>query len=181
MSKLYKILTATFLLTTIYATVRYHIFGPILWKDFFIFTLNKILIFSAIILLFFLNRKSLSQSNKEILKKLIYILIALHIILSTFILKPYYLKVFFIPDFGLSLWGNLSLLFGTSAAILYFFKDQTGLSLRIRKKIFIVFVMLHLITMGWQGWIKPDAWHGGLVPITALSFLILTAIFMQKD
>ena len=180
MKRLYKILSLTFLFTAAYATIRYHLYGPVLWKDFFIFTLNKIFIFSAVIFIFFLKGNFLDQPVKDFLKKLIYGLIALHVIFSTFILKPYYLKSFFTPLHGLSLWGNISLLFGSLAAILFLLKDQLISKYQLRQHIFIILVLLHLAAMGWHGWVKPGNWYGGMLPITLVAFLILLAVLVRK-
>ena len=30
----------------------------------------------------------------------------------------------------------------------------------------------HVTFMGYQGWFKPDTWHGGMPPITLLAFLL---------
>ncbi len=180
MKRLYKILSLTFLFTALYATIRYHLFGPVLWKDFFIFTLNKIFIFSAVIFIFFLKGNFLDQPAKIFLKRLIYSLIVLHVIFSTFILKPYYLKSFFTPLHGLSLWGNISLLFGALAAILFLLKESFISNEKLRQKLFIIFVMLHLVAMGWHGWVKPGNWYGGMLPITLVAFLILLTIVLRK-
>jgi hypothetical protein len=33
---------------------------------------------------------------------------------------------------------------------------------------------LHLFFMGYQGWLKPASWHGGLPPISLVAFTIFT-------
>jgi len=92
MTNLKKIIVGTYLFTVFYTVIRYHVFGGVLWKDFFIFTINKILIFSAVIFLYFLTTRFLDKQAKDSLKKTITVSIVLHIIFSTIILKPYYLN-----------------------------------------------------------------------------------------
>jgi len=180
MSNLKKIIVGTYLFTVFYAVIRYHVFGGVLWKDFFIFTLNKILIFSAIIFLYFSSRRFLDKQAKDFLKKTITVSIVLHIIFSTIILKPYYLKGFFHSTDGLSLTGNISLLAGSFAAVIFLLKSQIDIRPVLRTKIFIVLAMIHLLAMGIKNWLHPAAWYGGFLPITLISFLILGIVFWKK-
>ncbi len=185
MKRLYKILIPVYLATSLYAITRYHIYGPVLWKDLCLFTVNKILIFSAILLLLILSlNKKLKDEDRAVIKNIIFISIVLHILFSSLILKPYYLKSFFTPDKSFSLWGNISLLFGGLAAMVYLLKDQWSFPNKNRRLVFLSFTGVHLISMGWHGWLHPDTWHGHLPPITLISFvgvvLIVLMTFKRK-
>ena len=180
MTNLKKIIVGTYLFTVFYTVIRYHVFGGVLWKDFFIFTINKILIFSAVIFLYFLTTRFLDKQAKDSLKKTITVSIVLHIIFSTIILKPYYLKAFFHSTDGMSLTGNISLLAGSFAAVIYLLQSQIDIRPVLRTKFFILFAMIHLFAMGIKSWLHPTAWYGGFVPITLISFLLLGIIFWKK-
>jgi len=179
MKRLYQLLLTTYLFTTIYTVVRYHIYGPVLWKDIFVFTFNKIIIFSAVFFLLFLNIFKLNNHSKNILTKTILVSIVLHIIFSAIILKPYYLKSFFEPGLGMSLTGNISLLFGSLAAVFFILKSQIDINPVLRKKVFIIFAMIHLLVMGIKSWLNPDTWYGSLVPITLIGFIILALAIIK--
>jgi len=34
---------------------------------------------------------------------------------------------------------------------------------------------VHLFFMGYQGWLKPSGWHGGLPPISLVAFVFFAA------
>ena len=179
MKRLYQLLLTTYLFTTVYTVVRYHIYGSVLWKDIFVFTLNKIIIFSAVFFLSFLNIFKLNSYIKNFLKKTILVSIVLHIFFSTIILKPYYLRSFFEPNLGMSLIGNISLLFGSLAAVFFILQSQIAINPVLRKKFFVILVMIHLMVMGIKSWLTPNTWFGGLVPITLISFIILILTFIK--
>ena len=156
----------------LYTIVRYHIFGPVLWQDLPVFTFNKILIFSALILWTLKGYKSFEIIEKPNVLNLIKIFVALHILLSSIVIKPYYLKSFF-TDNGLSLSGNLSILSGVMAATVFFGGKLLHLSQSMRFILLTGFIALHLIFMGAPSWLQPETWHGGMPPITLISFLLV--------
>jgi hypothetical protein len=162
-----------FLFTSFYAVVRYHVFGPVLFKDLFLFTFNKVIAFSALILWVW-NLWPGNNKEKEKLKNIILFLISLHIILSVILLRPYYFPDFFIPLKGFSLFGSLALLGGSLAAVLMFFSGKISFRFNI-KYLFFFFIAIHLVSMGGKGWLTPIKWYGYLPPITLISFLILLA------
>ena len=180
MKRLYQLLFSTYFITSIYAVVRYHIFGPVLWKDLFLFTGNKIIIFSTVFFVLFLSSSKLNQKEKNILKKTVLVSIVLHIIFSTFILKPYYLKEFFDENGGLNLSANISLLFGSLASVIFILKSQIDLKPDFRNKIVVFLAMIHLLAMGGKNWFHPGEWHGGLLPITLITFVILGFVLLTR-
>jgi drug/metabolite transporter (DMT)-like permease len=48
----------------------------------------------------------------------------------------------------------------------------------ITSRRFLLFALLlgaaHLFFMGYQGWLNPSGWHGGLPPISLVGFLFFT-------
>ena len=167
----------------LYTIVRYHIFGPVLWQDLPVFTFNKILIFSALILWTLKGYKSFEIIEKPNVLNLIKFFVALHILLSSIVIKPYYLKSFF-TDNGLSLSGNLSVWAGVMAATVFFCGKLLKLSQSMRFLLLTVLIALHLLFMGGASWVQPGTWYGGMPPITLVSFVLVvyTAVkqFIQK-
>ena len=161
-----------FLLITVYAVVRYHIFGGVPVRDFLFYTLNKIVIFSAILLLL-LYRLRAQKKLSNLYVQVAFALIALHILLSILLLQPVYYKDFFMATGKYSLLGSLSLLGGSMAAVLFLFKDKFSLSRKWRALLFSFFISIHLLAMGLQGWMHPATWHGYMPPITLLAFILL--------
>jgi len=175
---IYKIIIFIYLLTTVYAVSRYHIFGPVWWKDIFLFTFNKIIIFSAVIFLFLSVFSKLQTKDRELLTQIIGLSILMHAVFSLLILKPYYLKSFFYPQQGFSLWGNISLVFAGLAFAFYFFRKQ--FPVKNAQKLIWIFILLHVAAMGWHGWIQPDTWYGYMPPITLLAFVLVGARALRK-
>ncbi len=173
MKRKYLILFTIYFFTAFYTIVRYHLFGGVLWKDLPVFTLNKIVIFSAMITSIVLLNDNITQQEKRFFYKTIYISVALHLLLSLQVLKPYYLKDFFDAKGGYSFWGNWSLLWGILAAMIFFLGKKTNILSGFFVQFFFIFVGLHLIFIGFNSWIEPSMWYGGMPPVTLLSFLII--------
>ncbi len=160
------------LVAGLYAIIRYHVFGPVLWRDLPVFTFNKILIFSALILWSLKGYKFFELIDKPLVLNLIKIFVALHILLSQIVLKPYYFKNFFDGD-GLNLFGNLSIWTGFMAATVFFGGKLLRLSKSLRFLLLTVLIALHLLFIGVASWLQPQTWYGGLPPITLISFILI--------
>ncbi len=174
-----RTLVLVFLFSTIYAVLRYQVFGPVLTKDIFLYTFNKIIIFSAVLLMFF-GIISPDKNTRNFFGKWVVLLIFIHILSSLNLLNPYYFPDFFIKGKGFSTKANLVLLGGVLGAGLIFLRNKKYFSEHIYKYLFFSFISLHLISMGFQGWISPLKWHGFMPPITLLSFLILLLWLVKK-
>ena len=172
MLKAYVKIGLIILAAGLYTIVRYHVFGPVLWRDLPVFTFNKILIFSALILWTLKGYKSFEINEKPNVLNLIKVFVALHILLSSIVLKPYYLKSFFAGD-ALSLTGNLSIWAGAMAAAVFFGGKLLQLSQASRFLLLTGFIALHLIFMGGASWLQPQTWHGSMPPITLISFVLV--------
>jgi len=163
----------------IYTIVRYHIFGPVLWQDLPVFTFNKIVIFSALILWTINGQNRFRFIDKKRLLNLIKILVALHILLSSVVIKPYYLKAFFSPEGGLSLTGNLTIWAGIMAALIFFGGKLLQLGQPQRFFYFTILVASHLMFMGGKSWLHPETWYGGMPPITLISFMLVVFAWIK--
>ena len=189
-----RIIAATCVLSLAYAVVRYHIAGPVPWKDFPFFILNKAISLSAFLLLTFnfafgplknlgvsvpegwLNaRKAMGMTG--------FLLVLLHALMSFMLFSPAVYAKFFEPDGSLTLLAGLSMFAGVvSFAVLWAYNLSFQTHLRedkafigfITSRKFLLWAMLlgaaHLIFMGYEGWLNPAGWHGGIPPISLLAF-----------
>ena len=190
------IITGTLLFSIGYAVLRYHIVGPVPWKDFPFFILNKGICLAAFILLTFnfgfgplknlgakvpvgwLNaRKALGMTG--------FLMVLIHVLMSLMMFKPAIYGKFFEENGTLTLLAGLSMLAGVLAFVVlwgYNLSFQTHLR---EDKVFIQFITsrkfllvamtlgaAHLFFMGYKGWLNPSGWHGGLPPISLVAFVV---------
>jgi len=169
-----------FIISGIYAILRYHIFGPVLIKDLFLFTFNKIFIFSAVIFMVF-SVLSSKKEERKIFARWVILLLSMHILSSIVLLKPYYFSDFFTKGKGFSIKANLVLLGGIVGAALMFLKNKNLFPKNIYNYLLFIFLSLHLISMGIKGWLKPLSWYGYMPPITLVSFFLILFWFYRKE
>ena len=182
-----------------YAVVRYHVVGTVPWKDFPFFILNKGISLAAFILITcnfgfgplnnlgvkvpasWLNaRKALGMTG--------FLLVLIHALMSFMLFTPAVYGKFFAADGTLTLFAGLSMLGGVLAFVVlwaYNLSFQTHLREDksfiqfITSRKFLLWAMIlgavHLIFMGYQGWMTPSSWHGGIPPISmvAIAFFVV--------
>jgi hypothetical protein len=184
-----------FLCALIYAILRYNVFKGILWIHLPLYIFNKTFALTGIILLSFAaiigkrKKDQLSDTRSKQYGWMGFQFILIHVLCSFVLLNENYFGKFY--DQGkLNLIGELSMLFGIIAFIVLIIHNYRDLisnvnpeeyilpiknnSLRIMSRIFVA---VHLITMGLEGWITPATWPGYLLPISLISFLILSIGF----
>ena len=190
------------LISIAYAILRYHIVGNIAWSQFPVFILNKGLSLAGLILLAInfsigpLNNIGRGISDRWLnirtgLGVSSFLLIFTHLFFSLILLNPANYQKFFLENGSLNVNGGLSMLAGVIAFImlwLYTISFQTFLKenkafikfITSRKVILIsmVFTAAHFFFMGYQGWLSPQNWPGGLPPITLISFVIFIIAFI---
>ena len=174
--------------------LRYHIVGPIPWKDFPFFILNKGISLSAFILITLnfsfgplknlgvkvpegcLNaRKALGMSG--------FLLVLIHALMSFMLFKPTVYGKFFEQNGTMTLLAGLSMLAGVLAFVVlwgynlsfqtHLREDKVFIQFITSRKFLLIAMMLgaaHLFFMGYKGWITPSGWHGGLPPISLVAF-----------
>ena len=182
-----------------YAILRYHITGPVPWKDFPFFILNKGISLSAFILLTcnfsfgplnnlgvrvpegWLNaRKAMGMTG--------FLLVLIHALMSFLLFRPAIYGKFFEADGTLTLLAGLSMLGGILAFVVLwaynlsfqtFLREDRAFIRFITSRKFLLFALLlgavHLFFMGYSGWLKPAGWHGGLPPISLVAFVFFAA------
>ncbi len=193
-----RIIFVTIGLSITYAILRYHVLGPIPWKDLPFFILNKGIALSAFILLTFnfalgplknlgINVSEAWLQSRRALGMTSFLLVLLHALMSFLLFKPEVYAIFFESDGTLSLLGGISMLGGVLAFIVlwgYNLSFQTHLSedrtfiMFITSRKFLLWVLplgaVHLFFMGYKGWLTPSQWHGGLPPISLIGFSFFT-------
>lgn len=186
-----SIILLTFILSLTYAIVRYNIFHEVAWNDLPLYVMNKAISLAAVIL-FAISRviKFNSESNiKKILKDFAVIFAIVHVVISITILSPSYFSKFYI-DSQFTLLGSSTLLFGILAFLLMFlFSSKFFLRKVLSNKtnmnkivlLFLLFGAAHVFVMGFNGWLVPSNWPGGLPPISMISFLTLLVPLVIKD
>ena len=191
-----KIIAITCLVSLAYAVLRYHIVGPVPWKDLPFFILNKGMALSAFVLLSMnfalgpLNNLGVKVPEgwlnaRKAMGMTGFLLVLIHVLMSIMIFNPQVFERFYLANGTLTFMAGLSMLGGVlSFVVLWAFNlsFQTKMS---EDKIFIQFItsrgfllwamllsLIHLFFMGYQGWINPADWHGGLPPISLVCFVV---------
>jgi hypothetical protein len=181
-----------------YAILRYHLAGPVPWKDFPFFILNKGICLSGFILLtlnfafgpakniglpvpdgWLSARKAMGMSG--------FLLILVHVFMSLMLFSPAVYGKFFDHNATLTLLTGLSMITGILAFVILwgynlsfqtFLREDKAFIQFITSRRFLLLAMLlgaaHLFFMGYEGWLKPAGWHGGLPPISLVAFAIFS-------
>ena len=190
------IISAVLALSLGYAIVRYHIAGPVPWKDFPMFILNKGLCLAAFVLLtlnFALGPSKnlgipVSQgwlNARKALGMTGFLLVMIHALMSFLLFSPAVYGQFFAENGTLTLYSGLSMLGGVLAFVVLwaynmsfqtFLREDKAFIRFITSRKFMLFALLlgaaHLFFMGFEGWLKPAGWHGGLPPISLVAFTV---------
>jgi len=199
-----SIITVVIVFGLAYAITRYHLVGPVPWKDFPMFILNKGISLSAFILLAcnfgfgplnnlgvpvpegWLNaRKSIGMTG--------FLLALIHALMSFMLFSPSVYGKFFVEDGTLTMLGGLSMLSGVIAFVILWGYNMSFQTFLREDKAFIQFITsrkfmlvallfgaLHLIFMGYEGWLNPDGWHGGLPPVSLVAFAIFAVMYVAN-
>jgi len=189
-----RIITITLIFGLAYAIVRYHIVGPVPWKDFPFFILNKGISLSAFILLTLnfglgpLNNLGVNVSKRWLnARKAMgmtgFLLVLIHALISFMLFSPSVYGKFFEADGTLTLLAGLSMLGGVLAFVVLwgynmsfqtFLREDKAFIQYITSRKFLLFALLlggvHLFFMGYEGWLNPAGWHGGLPPVSLVAF-----------
>lgn len=192
----FSVILIVALLSIAYTILRYLIVGNTPWSQFPVFILNKGLSLTGFILLAIsfslgpLNNIGAGFSDRWLsirpsLGISSFLLIFTHLFLSLILLNPANYHKFFLENGTLTTSAGLSMLAGVVAFItlwIYtisfqtFLKEDMAFIKFITSRIVIltamVFMAAHFFFMGYQGWLTPQKWPGGLPPITLISFVI---------
>jgi hypothetical protein len=194
-----SIIFVTLALSIGYAILRYHIVGPVLWKDFPFFILNKGLCLAAFILLTLnfslgpLNNLGARVSPgwlnaRKAMGMTGFLLVMLHALMSFLLFSPAVYGKFYDVNGTLTLLAGLSMLGGVTAFVVLwgynmtfqtFLREDKAFIQFITSRKFMLFALLlgaaHLFFMGYEGWLQPAGWHGNLPPISLVAFSVFAA------
>lgn len=189
------IVLVTMLVAIGYSVLRYHIAGPVPWNDFPMFILNKGVCLGAFILLtlnFSLGpMKGLGVSvsdgwlnARKALGMTGFLLVLIHVFISFLLFSPAMYGKFFDSDGSLTGLAGLAMVFGVLGFVFlwgynlsfqtFLREDTVFIQLITSRKVLLLALSLgglHLFFMGYQGWLNPAGWHGGLPPISLIAFL----------
>jgi DMSO/TMAO reductase YedYZ heme-binding membrane subunit len=197
-----RIIAVALLFGLAYSVLRYHVVGPVPWKDFPFFILNKGISLSAFVLLTcnfgfgplnnlgvgvpesWLNaRKALGMTG--------FLLVFIHALMSFMLFSPAIYGKFFEADGSLTLLAGLSMLGGVLAFVVlwaynlsfqtYLREDQAFIRFITSRKFLLTVMPLgaaHVFFMGYEGWLNPSGWHGGIPPVSLVAFVFFAAGYM---
>jgi DMSO/TMAO reductase YedYZ heme-binding membrane subunit len=187
-----------------YAVVRYHIVGSVPWKDFPFFILNKGISLSAFVLLALnfglgpLNNLGVKVSDgwlnaRKALGMTGFLLVLIHALMSFMLFSPTVYGKFFEADGTLTLLAGLSMLAGVLAFVVLwgynmsfqtFLREDKAFIQFITSRKFMLFALLlgaaHVFFMGYEGWLNPDDWHGGLPPVSLVAFAVFAINYLAN-
>lgn len=199
-----RIIFFSIILSIAYAVVRYHILGPVPWDDFPFFILNKGISLAALLLLT-LNFSLGPIKNiglpvpdswlaaRKILGMTGFLLVLIHALMSFMMFSPAIYGKLFEADGSLTLFSGLSMLGGVLSFVVLWgynlsfqthLRDEKAFIQFITSRNFLLFAMLlsavHLFFMGFEGWLSPAGWHGGLPPISLVAFVVFAVGYLAN-
>jgi hypothetical protein len=189
------------LFAAFYATLRYHVFKGVAWSHFPLFIMNKILSFAGFILLVasvalepaYRKQGAAWMVTRKFLGRTGLVLIIIHILVSFLLFRPEIYDKFFAPDGALNAVGEWSMLMGALGMAAYLIMHNTfskpeegnGFQKGVMTPAFGIAALslsaLHVAIMGFDGWLTPRDWPGGMPSITLVSvalFLMGMIVFL---
>ena len=197
-----NIIIITVLLSVAYSVFRYNILGPVPWKDLPFFISNKAISLAGFVLLslnFTLGPiKNLGVNipddwlnARQALGISGFLLILIHALISFMLFNPEILPIFFQENETISLIGGVSMLGGILGFVVLWAYNLSFQTHMREDKAFIAFItsrrflliamlftMVHIFFMGYQGWMNPSGWHGNLPPISLVAFSIFVISYV---
>ncbi len=197
-----RIITVVLVFSLLYAIVRYHIAGPVPWKDFPFFILNKGISLGAFILLAMnfglgpLNNLGVKVSAgwlnaRKALGMTGFLLVLIHALMSFMLFSPAVYGRFFEQDGTLTLISGLSMLGGVLAFVVlwgynlsfqtHLREDKAFIQFITSRKFLLVALTLggfHLFFMGYEGWLAPAGWNGGMPPVSLVAFTCFVVMYI---
>ena len=181
-----------------YAVLRYHIAGEVPWKDFPLYVFNKGLALGGMVLLSFnftlgpakqlgLPVPQTWLDTRKALGMTGFLVILVHALMSFLLFSPASYQNFFDTDGTLTASAGISMLTGILSFVFLWalnlsfqthLREDTAFISFITSRRFLVWALalsgLHLLFMGYSGWLNPSGWQGGLPPISLIAFVFFT-------
>ncbi len=187
-----------------YAVVRYHVIKGVPWENFPLFISNKAIALAAVVFIAlsydfgplarFWPRVFVRElSTRKYFGLAGFGLAAAHAIISLILFSPAYYPKFFSAAGKLSLAGELSMMFGVLAFFVFLavaltsipsvgaaFDEKRWKAIQRAGYAAFALVMLHVLVMGVEGWLKPSGWPGGMLPISLVAFIIILLTLLAR-
>lgn len=179
-----------------YSIVRYHIVGDTPWTHFPLFILNKATSLAAVGLVassYLIGKVFRWHDHDKPLRLVVikfcgifgFFLAGIHALLSLCLLNPAYFQKFFGEDGRLNFTGELSITAGVIGLFLLVSPAISTLPMMPKAiggwrwkrgqrvgYLALAFVVVHLVAMGYKGWMTPSKWPGGLLPISLIAVIV---------
>lgn len=193
-----------FLVSFAYAFIRYNILRDVPLEQIPLFIMNKVLALSGSILIgFSFLLGPLTRFWPHTFEQKLYLrkplgvfgfgIAALHSVISLALLSPTYYSKFFLESGKLNLIGGTSLLFGVLALFIFSIVSITSIPAVasqmkqehwkfIQRLGYIAygFVLLHVVVMGFRGWLEISSYLYGFISISLISALFVIAVLLFR-
>lgn len=185
-----KSFAALLALTLSYATFRYHVFSESDWTLFPLWTGNKAISWTAVSL-YALAYLVEDKRQARRLGLLGFGLMIWHCLVSLVLLDPAHYAKFY-EHSSLKTAALASLALGGAGALAFCLPAWASMA-QSKQKLGqerwltwqrmgyagLALTALHCLLIGWQGWLAPLSWPGGLPPITLMGFLTALLPFVR--
>jgi len=191
-----KWFAAIFGASLVFAIVRYHFAEGVAWGHFPLFILNKVVALAAVIFVAcsYLIGKVIRwhDDNRQLRLVVIkfcglmgFFFACVHAFMSVMLMNPAYFSKYFGADGQMNLLGELGMTAGIVA--LFFLLSPAITTLPMMPKaigswrwkrsqragyLALTLVVVHLVVLGLKGWLTPEKWPAGLVPISLVACVI---------
>lgn len=182
-----------FIISFVYAIVRYNVFGNVPCEDIPLFISNKAISLTSVLLLLFTIKKEISKEKRVRIWKIIFFLISIHVFISFRLLGPEYYGKFY-SDNEINIVGYSTLLFGILAFLGILLLNSDGMLPTENGKLTLpnslknwirtaipYLILIHIFFVGISSWLTPFKWYGYLIPISLIAFIsIITFLYRKK-
>jgi len=187
-----------------YSIIRYHVAGDVAWRHFPLFILNKATSLAAVVFVAcsYLIGKVIRWYDDDKALRLVVIkfcglmgffLAAIHAFFSMPLLTPAYFGKYFDATGRLNLQGELGMAVGVIGLFLLASPAITTLPMMPKALggwrwkrtqrlgyVALIFVVIHLFTLGLKGWLAPKGWPVGLPPISLIAVVAALVPLLVK-
>ncbi len=122
-----------------------------------------------------------------------FLLALIHVLMSFMLFNPAVYAQFFEANGTLTLFAGVSMLGGILAfVVLWTYNMSFQTHLRedksfiqfITSRKFLLWAMIlgavHLVFMGYQGWMNPSGWHGGIPPVSLVAITVFVVGYVAN-
>lgn len=165
-----------------YALVRYVVFGPVPPESIPLYVLNKTLAFSALALFFLSCLPRTATFTARSYGLCGTWLIFAHVLLSLLLFSLRAFESFLSPDGHLVVPIQFAMLFGVWGATTLAWQHlhPTDRAVGLARTLVLTAAVGHVTCIGFEGWMTPAHWHGGLPPMTLLAACLgLAAVVLR--